>query len=115
MSFVVIMPTYFGWNVSEVLANLTWDTLYQPSMREKPTKVRLPKLHLEQHLDLVATLSKLGKEVGNRVPSGGLGRVRELPVCLSLRWPCLPPGWEHLICSPRRSVLGWSGVNYSAT
>lgn len=60
MSFVVIMPTYFGWNVSEVLANLTWDTLYQPSMREKPTKVRLPKLHLEQHLDLVATLSKLG-------------------------------------------------------
>ncbi|GAB1296454.1 Alpha-2-antiplasmin [Apodemus speciosus] len=60
MSFVVMMPTYFEWNVSEVLANLTWDTLYQPSLREKPTKVRLPKLHLQQQLDLVATLSQLG-------------------------------------------------------
>ncbi|XP_034363106.1 alpha-2-antiplasmin [Arvicanthis niloticus] len=60
MSFVVIMPTYFEWNVSEVLANLTWDTLYQPSLREKPTKVWLPKLHLQQQLDLVATLSQLG-------------------------------------------------------
>ncbi|XP_052051324.1 alpha-2-antiplasmin [Apodemus sylvaticus] len=60
MSFVVMMPTYFEWNVSEVLANLTWDTLYQPSLREKPVKVRLPKLHLQQQLDLVATLSQLG-------------------------------------------------------
>lgn len=87
MSFVVIMPTYFEWNVSEVLANLTWDTLYQPSLREKPTKVWLPKLHLQQQLDLVATLSQLGKEVGDRVPPGGLGRVlsTELAVRLSQR------------------------------
>ncbi|XP_051013915.1 alpha-2-antiplasmin isoform X3 [Acomys russatus] len=60
MSFVVMMPTHFEWNVSQVLANLSWDTLYQPSLREKPTKVRLPKLHLKQQLDLVATLSQLG-------------------------------------------------------
>uniref|UniRef100_A0A8C6R086 Serine (or cysteine) peptidase inhibitor, clade F, member 2 n=1 Tax=Nannospalax galili TaxID=1026970 RepID=A0A8C6R086_NANGA len=60
MSFVVMMPTYFEWNVSQVLANLSWDTLYQPSLREKPTKVWLPKLHLKHQLDLVATLSQLG-------------------------------------------------------
>ncbi|XP_006891087.1 PREDICTED: alpha-2-antiplasmin isoform X2 [Elephantulus edwardii] len=60
MSFVVIMPVQFEWNVSQVLANLSWDTLNHPSMREGPTDVRLPKLHLKHQLDLVATLSQLG-------------------------------------------------------
>ncbi|XP_036926290.1 alpha-2-antiplasmin [Sturnira hondurensis] len=60
MSFVVIVPTYFEWNVSQVLANLSWDILHQPSQRERPTKVQLPKLHLKYQLDLVATLSQLG-------------------------------------------------------
>nr|KAF6458740.1 serpin family F member 1 [Rousettus aegyptiacus] len=60
MSFVVIVPTYFEWNVSQVLANLSWDILHQPLLRERPTKVQLPKLHLKYQLDLVATLSQLG-------------------------------------------------------
>ncbi|XP_054429289.1 alpha-2-antiplasmin [Pteronotus mesoamericanus] len=60
MSFVVIVPTYFEWNVSQVLANLSWDVLHQPLQRERPTKVQLPKLHLKYQLDLVATLSQLG-------------------------------------------------------
>lgn len=60
MSFVVIVPTYFGWNVSQVLANLSWDILHQPLLRERPTKVQLPKLRLKYQLDLVATLSQLG-------------------------------------------------------
>nr|XP_023412032.1 alpha-2-antiplasmin isoform X1 [Loxodonta africana] len=60
MSFVVIVPAQFEWNVSQVLANLSWDTLHQPSVRERPTNVRLPKLHLKYQLDLVATLSQLG-------------------------------------------------------
>ncbi|XP_003469587.1 alpha-2-antiplasmin isoform X2 [Cavia porcellus] len=60
MSFVVMVPTHFKWNVSQVLANLTWDTLNQPSLRERPTKVWLPKLHLKHQLDLVSTLSQLG-------------------------------------------------------
>lgn len=60
MSFVVLMPTRFEWNVSQVLANLTWDILHQPLLRERPTKVQLPKLHLKYQLDLVATLSQLG-------------------------------------------------------
>lgn len=62
MSFVVIMPPHFEWNMSHVLANLSWDILHQPLLREKPTKVQLPKLHLKYHLDLVATLGQLGKE-----------------------------------------------------
>ncbi|KAG3269739.1 serpin family F member 2 [Ictidomys tridecemlineatus] len=60
MSFVVMVPTHFEWNVSRILANLSWDTLHQPLLRERPTKVRLPKLHLKHHLDLVTTLSQLG-------------------------------------------------------
>ncbi|ELR61894.1 hypothetical protein E5288_WYG020850 [Bos mutus] len=60
MSFVVLMPTRFEWNASQVLANLTWDILHQPSLWERPTKVQLPKLHLKYQLDLVATLSQLG-------------------------------------------------------
>jgi hypothetical protein len=77
MSFVVMVPTHFEWNVSQVLANLSWDTLHQPSLREKPTKVRLPKLHLKHQLDLVATLSQLGKEVGHGRALGGAGQVDE--------------------------------------
>ncbi|XP_026305431.1 alpha-2-antiplasmin [Piliocolobus tephrosceles] len=60
MSFVVLVPTHFEWNVSQVLANLSWDTLHPPSVWERPTKVRLPKLYLKHQTDLVATLSQLG-------------------------------------------------------
>ncbi|XP_007520464.2 alpha-2-antiplasmin isoform X1 [Erinaceus europaeus] len=60
MSFVVVVPTHFEWNVSDVLANLSLDTLHQPSLWERPTKVLLPKLHLKHQLDLVGTLSQLG-------------------------------------------------------
>ncbi|XP_062072887.1 alpha-2-antiplasmin isoform X1 [Lepus europaeus] len=60
MSFVVLVPTYFEWNVSQVLSNLSWDILHQPSLRERPTKVQLPKLLLKHQLDLVTTLSQLG-------------------------------------------------------
>uniref|UniRef100_A0A8C3VPY7 Serpin family F member 2 n=1 Tax=Catagonus wagneri TaxID=51154 RepID=A0A8C3VPY7_9CETA len=68
MSFVVIVPTYFEWNVSQVLANLSWDILHQPLLRERPTKVQLPKLHLKYQLDLVATLSQLGLQELFRAP-----------------------------------------------
>lgn len=68
MSFVVIVPTSFEWNVSQVLANLSWDVLQQPLLWERPTKVQLPKLHLKYQLDLVATLSQLGKEGPGAAP-----------------------------------------------
>lgn len=47
-----------------MLANLAWDIFAQPLLR-RPTKVQLPKLHLKYQLDLVATLSQLGKEAGH--------------------------------------------------
>ena len=79
MSFVVIMPTHFEWNVSQVLANLSWDILHQPLLREKPTKVQLPKLHLKYQLDLVATLSQLGKEAGHGTAPPGQARAWDSP------------------------------------
>lgn len=82
MSFVVLVPTHFEWNVSQVLANLSWDTLHPPSVWERPTKVRLPKLYLKHQMDLVATLSRLGKEEGVGQPprSGWAGWVRRKPL-----------------------------------
>lgn len=81
MSFVVMVPIHFEWNVSQVLANLSWDILHQPLLRERPTKVQLPKLHLKYQLDLVATLSQLGKEVGHGQPPSSVwaGWVRGKP------------------------------------
>ena len=98
MSFVVIMPTHFEWNVSQVLANLSWGILHQPLLRERPTKVQLPKLHLKYQMDLVAILNQLGKEAGHATaPGSGLrGWVRrkppagrsesELDLCPGLFW-----------------------------
>lgn len=60
MSFVVLLPTRFEWNVSQVLANLSWDSLHPPLLWERPTKVKLPKLRLKHQLDLMTTLSQLG-------------------------------------------------------
>ena len=68
MSFVVLMPTSFEWNVSQVLANLTWDILHQPSLRERPTKVQLPKLRLKYQLDLVATSASWVRRLGMGQP-----------------------------------------------
>ncbi|ELV11143.1 Alpha-2-antiplasmin [Tupaia chinensis] len=62
MSFVVLVPTSFEWNVSQLLANLSWDTLNQQFLWETPTKVQLPKLNLKYQLDLVTTLSELGEK-----------------------------------------------------
>lgn len=77
MSFVVIVPTYFEWNVSQVLANLSWDVLRQPGTRERLTKVQLPKLHLKHQLDLVATLSQLGlQELFQNPDLGGISDER---------------------------------------
>lgn len=78
MSFVVIVPTHFEWNVSQVLANLSWDILHQPLLRERPTKVQLPRLHLKYQLDLEATLSQLGKEGWHgTAPQAKLGGIAE--------------------------------------
>ncbi|MBV95755.1 Alpha-2-antiplasmin, partial [Eschrichtius robustus] len=69
MSFVVIMPTHFEWNVSQVLANLSWGILHQPLLRERPTKVQLPKLHLKYQMDLVAILSQLALSRATPLPA----------------------------------------------
>lgn len=74
MSFVVVVPTRFEWNASQVLASLSWGVLHQPLLRERPTTVQLPKLHLKYQMDLVAILSQLGKEAGRGAAPGSAGR-----------------------------------------
>ncbi|XP_020862709.1 alpha-2-antiplasmin [Phascolarctos cinereus] len=60
MSFVSVVPSQFEWNASQVLGNLSGAALYQPFMKERPTEVMLPKLHLDHQMDLVSTLGQLG-------------------------------------------------------
>ncbi|XP_036622513.1 alpha-2-antiplasmin isoform X1 [Trichosurus vulpecula] len=60
MSFVTVVPSQFEWNASHVLGNLSGAALHQPFMKERPTEVMLPKLHLDHQMDLVSTLGQLG-------------------------------------------------------
>ncbi|XP_007668099.2 alpha-2-antiplasmin isoform X2 [Ornithorhynchus anatinus] len=60
VSFVVVIPNKFEWNISQVLVNLSQAILHQSFPRERPTDVKVPKLHLDHQLDLSATLSHLG-------------------------------------------------------
>ncbi|XP_074119958.1 alpha-2-antiplasmin isoform X1 [Sminthopsis crassicaudata] len=60
MSFVAVVPTQFDWNASQVLGNLSGAALHQPFMKERPTEVMIPKLHLDHQMDLVSTLGQLG-------------------------------------------------------
>ncbi|XP_034608555.1 alpha-2-antiplasmin isoform X2 [Trachemys scripta elegans] len=60
MSFVAIVPNQFKWNVSQVLANLSHDKLHSRFPKEKPTMVKMPKLHVDYQLELNQVLSQLG-------------------------------------------------------
>ncbi|KAM9117584.1 alpha-2-antiplasmin isoform 1-T1 [Pangshura tecta] len=60
MSFVAIVPNQFKWNVSQVLANLSHDKLQSRFPKEKPTMVKMPKLHVDYQLELNQVLSQLG-------------------------------------------------------
>ncbi|XP_053562198.1 alpha-2-antiplasmin [Bombina bombina] len=60
MSFIVIMPLTFDWNISKILDNLNQSELYSRFPKEKPTVLRMPKLTLDFKLELTQTLTKLG-------------------------------------------------------
>ncbi|XP_006032910.1 alpha-2-antiplasmin [Alligator sinensis] len=60
MSFVAIVPNQFGWNVSEVLENVSHDKLHGRFPKEKPTLVKMPKMHVDYKLELNEVLSRLG-------------------------------------------------------
>lgn len=59
-SFVAVIPNRFEGNFSQLLGQLHAAHLHPPFPKEKPTMVKMPKLHLRYHQDLNQALSRLG-------------------------------------------------------
>uniref|UniRef100_A0A8C8VLI5 Serpin family F member 2 n=1 Tax=Pelusios castaneus TaxID=367368 RepID=A0A8C8VLI5_9SAUR len=81
MSFVAIVPNQFKWNVSEVLANLSHDKLHSRFPKEKPTMVKMPKLHIDYQLELKHALSRLG--LGELFSAPDLQKITDEPLFVS--------------------------------
>ncbi|XP_053313075.1 alpha-2-antiplasmin [Spea bombifrons] len=60
MSFVVVMPLHYQWNLSKILDNFNRTELYSRFPKEKQTFLRMPKLQLDFKLELNNALSTLG-------------------------------------------------------
>lgn len=61
MSFVVVVPNQYTWNASHVLENLPYKQLCRLFPREVPTMVKIPKIRLDNKLELNQVLSQMGK------------------------------------------------------
>ncbi|XP_067422082.1 alpha-2-antiplasmin isoform X1 [Emydura macquarii macquarii] len=81
MSFVAIVPNQFKWNVSQVLANLSHDKLHSRFPKEKPTMVKMPKLHVDYQLELNHALSRLG--LGELFSAPDLQKITDGPLFVS--------------------------------
>ncbi|KAM4700375.1 alpha-2-antiplasmin isoform 2-T2 [Discoglossus pictus] len=60
MSFLVIMPLHFEWNVSKILDNFNQTDVYNRFPKERPTTLRMPKLKLDYKVELTKVLAELG-------------------------------------------------------
>ncbi|XP_061461432.1 alpha-2-antiplasmin isoform X3 [Rhineura floridana] len=58
-SFVVVLPNHPERNFSRLLSDLSHRNLHGTFPKERPTIVKMPKLHLQYHLDLKQALSRL--------------------------------------------------------
>ncbi|XP_006131341.1 alpha-2-antiplasmin [Pelodiscus sinensis] len=81
MSFVAIVPNQFKWNISHVLLNLTHDKLNSRFPKEKPTMVKMPKLHVSYQLELNQVLSRLG--LGELFSAPDLQKITDEPLFVS--------------------------------
>uniref|UniRef100_A0A452H7Z6 Serpin domain-containing protein n=1 Tax=Gopherus agassizii TaxID=38772 RepID=A0A452H7Z6_9SAUR len=81
MSFVAIVPNQFKWNVSQVLVNLSHDKLHSRFPKEKPTMVKMPKLHVDYQLELNQVLSQLG--LGELFSTPDLQKITDEPLFVS--------------------------------
>ncbi|XP_074870210.1 alpha-2-antiplasmin [Carettochelys insculpta] len=81
MSFVAIVPNQFKWNTSHVLSNLSYDKLHNRFPKEKPTMVKMPKLHVDYHLELSQVLRRLGLEELFSAPD--LHKITDEPLFVS--------------------------------
>ncbi|XP_019401406.1 PREDICTED: alpha-2-antiplasmin [Crocodylus porosus] len=81
MSFVAIVPNQFGWNVSDVLENISHDKLRGRFPKEKPTLVKMPKMHVDYKLELNQVLSRLGLKELFSAPD--LQKITDEPLLVS--------------------------------
>ncbi|NXN96906.1 A2AP protein, partial [Rhinopomastus cyanomelas] len=60
MSFVVIVPHQYTWNISRVLENFPYKQLCRLFPKEVPTTVKIPRIKLDHQLELNKVLSQMG-------------------------------------------------------
>lgn len=80
MSFVVIVPNHFERNVSQLLSELR-PASFSHFPKERPTMVKMPKVHLKCHLELNQAISQLG--LGELFSSPDLHRIADGPLLIS--------------------------------
>lgn len=80
-SFVAIVPRFpLRKNFSQLLSEVLQRDLQASFPKERPTMVKMPKLHLEDHVDLNGALTRLGE---GRPDSGRKGVSSSPPPCSS--------------------------------
>ncbi|KAL8198916.1 UNVERIFIED_CONTAM: hypothetical protein K2H54_029534 [Gekko kuhli] len=81
VSLVAIVPNYTERNISKLLSELRPARLLSRFPKEMPTRVKMPKVHLESHLELNQAISQLG--LGELFSSPDLSRIAEGPLVVS--------------------------------
>ncbi|XP_015277358.1 PREDICTED: alpha-2-antiplasmin [Gekko japonicus] len=81
MSLVAIVPNHAERNISRLLSQLRPASLLSHFPKEMPTMVKMPKVHLESHLELNQAISQLG--LGELFSSPDLRRIAEGPLFVS--------------------------------
>ncbi|XP_054857484.1 alpha-2-antiplasmin isoform X2 [Eublepharis macularius] len=84
MSFVAIVPNHFERNVSQLLSDLCQACHFSDFPKERPTMVKMPKLHLQDQLELNQAISQLG--LGELFSSPDFRRIAEGPLFVSSIW-----------------------------
>ncbi|KAM3854797.1 alpha-2-antiplasmin [Vipera latastei] len=81
-SFVAIVPSLHQQkNFSQVLSEVLKHNLQRSFPQERPTSVKMPKLHLEDHTELNGVLTRLG--LGELFSAPDLSRIAEGPLTVS--------------------------------
>ncbi|KAK9412696.1 alpha-2-antiplasmin [Crotalus adamanteus] len=80
-SFVAIVPSLDQQNFAQVLSEVLQHNLQTSFPEERSTRVKMPKLHLEDHTDLNEVLTQLG--LGELFSVPDLSRLAEGPLTVS--------------------------------
>ncbi|XP_048374456.1 alpha-2-antiplasmin isoform X2 [Sphaerodactylus townsendi] len=81
MSFVAIVPNRFERNISQMLTKLRPASILGRFPKEKATMVKMPKVHLKNHLELNQAISQLG--LGELFSSPDLRNIADGPLFVS--------------------------------